>query len=874
MMTEEEQGRRQRRSKLWMISAALAVIVAVIVIPPLVSINRYKARITHLMSASLGRPVRLSSVELRLFPRPGFVLTDLIVDEDPSYGAEPVLHASTVRASIRLLPLWKGKLEISRISVDEASLNLVRTTAGRWNLDPFFRTATQSQSDASNQHKPLALPYLEATNSRINIKQGSEKLPFSIVSADLSFWQENPGDWRVRLRGQPARTDVSLDLADTGILQLEARLLRAPELRQMPMHLDLEWRDAQLGQLSKLILGSDSGWRGDLTGEVHLDGTPESAQVKTRLRAIGVHRAEFAPAAPLDFDANCGFIYHYSERNLEGLVCDSPLGDGHVRVEGDLPSSGQPKLTLQLQRIPTQAGLDALRTVRNKFGAGLEAKGTISGKLTYDPGAQPMGVNAPVSLPRRRSANLQTPKENAIHEPLSGSLIIDGLGLTGVSLNQPVEVPRIVLEPSPASAGQTVALNSTFTLSAGGATPLGFALRLALSGYQLTIRGAGAVPRMRELANAAGLPDARALNAIAGEPITLDLAIAGPWLPSSEAPIGPNSNASLPGTQLITLSAPVSHPTDQISTPPDQLTGTVILHNDNWKFDALSSAVQISQGTLHLGGHDVRWDPVAFSFGPIKGTATLEIPAPCEPPLECQPHLDLQFATIDAAEIQSTLLGARKSGSLLSSVIERLSTSSAPSWPRFDGRVKAASLLLGTVTLHNAVIALRVSSTSADLPSVDAGVLGGQIHATGTLTHPEKPIYSFEAQAQKLSPVAVCQMFGLQCKGSTLEVSGKVDLSGFADKDLATSATGKLHFEWQQGAILGRSASDPPFVPAALGQFDLWVADGDIANSGITLRQSQVQLGSHKFAVDAAITFADPPRVTFPEGKSAVPPMH
>src|SRR6266568_8683274 len=323
-MTEEAQGQRRRQSKLWMILAALAVIVAVIVVPPLVSINRYKARITQLMFASLGRPVRLSSVELRLFPRPGFVLTDLIVEEDPSYGAEPVLRASTVRASIRLFPLWRGRLEISRISVDEASLNLVRTTEGRWNLDPFFRTAGQSPTDPKKHHKPLATPYLEATNSRINIKQGFEKLPFSLVSADLSFWQENPGDWRVRLRGQPARTDVSLDLGDTGILQLEARLLRAPELRQMPMHLDLECREAQLGQLSKLILGTDSGWRGDLTGEVHLDGTPDSAEVTTQLRATGVHRAEFAPAAPLDFDANCGFVYHYSARSLERLVCDSP----------------------------------------------------------------------------------------------------------------------------------------------------------------------------------------------------------------------------------------------------------------------------------------------------------------------------------------------------------------------------------------------------------------------------------------------------------------------------------------------------------------------------------------------------------------------
>ena len=382
-MTEEAQSRQRRRSKLWMPALALTIVVAIIVLPPLFSINRYKSRIASAMSSSLARPVYLSGVELRLLPRPGFVITDLTVQEDPDYGAEPVLHANEVKAAIRLSSLWRGRLEISRISVDEASLNLVRTAAGRWNMDSLFRTAAQAQPDGSKPRKQ-PLPYMEATNSRINIKQGIEKLPYSLLNADLSFWEENPGDWRVRLKGQPARTDVNLELGDTGIVQLEANLRRAPELKLMPIHVEMEWRQAQLGQLSRLLVGSDPGWRGDLTAEMKLDGTAESANVATRLRASGVHRAEFAPAEPIDFDANCGFLYHYSARTIEKLACNSPLGNGRLLIEGNLPSDGQPKLSVQLDKIPAQAILDALRTVRNEVGTGLEATGTLSGRLDYD----------------------------------------------------------------------------------------------------------------------------------------------------------------------------------------------------------------------------------------------------------------------------------------------------------------------------------------------------------------------------------------------------------------------------------------------------------------------------------------------------------
>ena len=214
----------------------------------MISIGRYKSRITQAISQSFGRPVRLASVELRLLPWPGFVLTDLSVAEDPAYGSEPVLHANSVTANIRLLTLWQGKLEISSVSVDEASVNVVRATPGHWNLDPILRTAaTAAKAGPAASSPGHRFPYLEATDSRINFKDGAEKLPFSLINTDLSLWQESPGEWRLRLRGQPARTDVALDLGDTGVVRLEASLHRAPELRLMPLHVDIEWRQAQLG---------------------------------------------------------------------------------------------------------------------------------------------------------------------------------------------------------------------------------------------------------------------------------------------------------------------------------------------------------------------------------------------------------------------------------------------------------------------------------------------------------------------------------------------------------------------------------------------------------------------------------------------------
>src|SRR5664279_5312679 len=140
-MTEEDQGRQGKRGRVGWALMALLFLLAVLFVPPFLSVSSYTSRITGLMAASLGRPVRLSSVRVRLLPTPGFVLYDLTVEEDPAFGAEPLLHANTVTASIRLLSVWRGRLEISKVSVDEASLNVVRSPEGTWNLDSLFRTS-------------------------------------------------------------------------------------------------------------------------------------------------------------------------------------------------------------------------------------------------------------------------------------------------------------------------------------------------------------------------------------------------------------------------------------------------------------------------------------------------------------------------------------------------------------------------------------------------------------------------------------------------------------------------------------------------------------------------------------------------------------
>lgn len=819
----------KRHTRLWFALGIVLILLVLLIVPPMISINRYRTRITELISASLGRPVHLSSVELRMLPRPGFLITNFTVDADPDFGAEPVLHAESVFAAVRLLPLWRGSLEISRITVDEASVNLIRNAAGHWNLDSLFRTAAAHPGPASS--RPIPLPYMEATNSRINVKNGTEKLPFSILEADASLWSEDDGSWRVRLRGQPARTDLSLDLADTGLVRLEAMLRPAPSLNQMPLRIDVDWREAQLGQLSRLVLGSDEGWRGDLTGEMHVDGTADAATIKTRLRASGVHRVEFAPAAPLDFDASCGFVYHFTARSLQNLRCDSPLGDGHARVTGEIAGNGQPPhFTLELDRIPAQAGMDVLRTLRSDLDASLEAAGSLSGKLTYD-GADSATPPAPPAAKNRRRGQAPAPAP----QPLSGALIVDNLRLSGGGLSKPISIAKLTLNPLPAVPGQLPALATSFSLPAGAPAPLQLTAQFAARGFQVGVHGTATLARLAELAHVAGIGNASVLHAVTGDPADLDLQIHGSWLPSVVTAFGSGAGPS----------------------SPEQMSGTLTLQNASWKADYLSNPVQINSATLHLEDGGLRWDPVDFAYGPVAGSAALELPAQCPNSQECLPKLELRFGTLDAATLQSALLGAHESGTLLSTLLSRLQSNAGPVWPNLEGTVQADVLALGPFTFSGVSGAFHLLPAGAEFTAIDGSVLGGSVHAQASMSVDGKPDYKVTSTFAQLNPQQVGDLVGMQWSSGTLAGSLQLELAGYADTDLAASAKGTLHFDWNRGSIAA-----PPPAPALLSHFDRWTGDALIANGSLKVQQNQVQRSTRQAQVDASVTFGSPPKVT------------
>ncbi len=162
--------------------------------------SRLKARIADSISRAVARPAEIGSVHLRFLPQPGFDLENLVIYEDPAFGAEPMLRASEVTAVVRLTSLVRGRLDIARLELTEPSLNLVRRADGRWNLEDLLerteRTPLAPTAKSKSEARP-GFPYIEASSGRINFKAGQEKK--AIRTAECGFCrcgrnQKTPGE--------------------------------------------------------------------------------------------------------------------------------------------------------------------------------------------------------------------------------------------------------------------------------------------------------------------------------------------------------------------------------------------------------------------------------------------------------------------------------------------------------------------------------------------------------------------------------------------------------------------------------------------------------------------------------------------------------
>lgn len=801
-------GGRSRWTTIALVAAFLVLLFLAIFLPPLINLGHYRRSITASMSLALGRPVYVGGMQLRLLPLPGIAMTDFTVEEDPSFGYEPALHANSVVAYLRFSSLWRGRLEVSRISLDEASLNLVRNQAGQWNIGSILLRASQIPNAPTGERhagRNLRFPYIEATDSRINFKQGVEKKPFSLMNADFSMWQASGNQWGLRLKAQPVRTDLELHLSDTGSLSVEGSLERAPALDSMPVDLDAEWSGAQLGQVSRLLAGSDSGWRGGLDATASLRGTLGNLAVRSRLRVANLRRLEFQPVNTVDVDATCQGAYHHTEHSITGVTCFWPVSAGHLLLTADTLNVAPPRgdLHLEINRIPAQFPVTLLGLIRPRVDS-LSATGTLNGDFDWTTKPQPVltghaeatGITLSsgshsISLPAMHFVAATVP--SAVH---SGKHRAPAPQIPNSVSLQPVSIPF------------------------GAPQPLVVDAQVTRSGFALHFTGQASLDRLTSAGTDFGL------------------------LGNSLAALTGKGRVEINTTTSSNWMAALANP-----APAPATTGSIRLQNAQIHPAFLHSPVTIESADLFLSPQQISWQNAAFRYQHLALRGSLDFPAACNQSQPCPASFSLQSPTLDAGALEAALLARPQSGILGQFFSDALGSSEPTPWPLLHGSVAAATLQLGRLPLHNATAMVSIDGTALTIHSLDGSTLGGAFHASGGMNlNAGLPAWSITAQISGAQATQAGALFHERWGTGVLTGAVRLTASGFHLPDLISTAAGDFRATWQKGGMAVASG-----VP--LNRFDRWTASGSVANRTLTLATGSVTRNGNTNSVRGTITF-------------------
>src|SRR4051812_4646826 len=773
-LLDDDEFKPRRRGR-WALALIVLILLAIFV-PPFVSLNRLKGRLGSALSNSIGRQVSIGQIRLRLLPSPGFDLSDVSIQDDPAFSAEPMLHAGTVTATLRFSSLWRGRIEITSLSFQQPSVNFVRDAQGRWNVAALLKRAQQVPSaptqKAVSESRPR-FPYVEASDARINFKIGMEKKAYGFSEADLALWLAAEDEWHIRMEARPIRSDRNLH--DTGTLKIEGTFQRASDPRQTPLNLILSTQNGQLGQLSEFVYGRDGGWRGGLDANATISGTPADLRLTFEAAVDDFRRYDITGSDSARIRARCTARYGDTAeepQSLHDIGCRVPAGNGEISTRGSVLNifrAPRYDLSVAVSDLPGTVLASAMRRMKKGVIADLNASGEMNGAFTV-----------------RSSSDDGTPivaGGGSLHNVRISSRMIQPelvVGDVQLSLDRDDAKPGKRSRkrgPQDAAAPPAPTLRVSSTQVVLGATPPRVAYLEATihpGDFSISMRGQAALERALPIAQALGFSVPKpTMTGVADINMVLNgigRDFAEPWF---------EGKASLTGVKVrgAGVPAPVSMDYSTAEFSRDR--------TDFWTQEAV-----IGDGKVRVHG-------------------TLSFPRECNTST-CPVRFALASDQIHLDDINSLLSSGTRDRPWYS--FGKRADANGLAALSAQGTLNVARLIVKSASFDRFSAFVHFEDGKLDLTNITtdmgAGKHIGELHATFT---GEVPQYDLAGTVSNASLEAVGTSVwstawrGSPAHGGTLEGKYRLHLSGWDAPALFKSADGSADLVWNNGAFTGHA---------------------------------------------------------------------
>lgn len=571
----------------------VVLLLALVIAPKFIDVNRYHDRIQAELASQLGRQVQLGQMSLGLLP-PKFTVENASMAEDANFETgRPFAEMKSLVVRVKFFPLLAGKVEVDSIRLVNPKLEMIKGQNGVWNFASIGKKKKQPGEGETKSNVEIGeLMIDDGSVALTDMEKGQARTVYDHIDLDLTDYAA----------GKPFGLDLAVHLPGEGkqLVKLSGKCGPVNDANPLSTPLDgeLQFNQVSLNGLKQFLnRGALEGTDVTVSGrsKVKNDGGKLASSGSLKLDNAVIRGNKVGYPITLDYDA----MHDLAQNLIQITKGTAQLGSTPVALSGSINMKSDPALAdLRLQA--SDVSMAEIGRLAAAFGVALNPGMEIAGKLNM---------------------NLQV--QGTVNNPaLNGTATARGLSVSGKGVPAPVKVPAIDLEFTP----QQIRSND-FTASAGGTS---VAARFAMTQYttpspsvDAAIRTQNAnVGELLNIAQAAGISAAEGMSG--SGTLSLDVHAVGP----------------IKNTEAMQFTGSGSLQNAVIKTP--ELTQPVNVRSASLRFtqnSAILDGVQMSLGSTNAAGNatvrNFNAPQVQFAFNADKINATelqkLIVPTPAKP---------------------------------------------------------------------------------------------------------------------------------------------------------------------------------------------------------------------------------------------------
>jgi AsmA protein len=504
---------------------ALAV-VAVLALPFVVDVNRYRPQIESRLKDALGRTVSLGKMDLSLRPF-GFRVENAIIGEDPSFATgRPFAQVRELYVSPELVPLFSGDVRISSALLRQPQIELVRNRQGTWNFVSL--AAQQKEKQAPQPERRFTLDELRIEGGQVavtDLQQSKERAVYDHIDITLRDYAPD----------QPFFLRAAAHLPGEGAQMLSIEGTAGPLAQDgaanTPFDGQVTFDQVSLSGLRRFVkTAALEGTEAVITGETQLRNRQGEFSSSGELRMENVRVRKVDIGYPIAADYNVSGNLHQETVRIE--KGDLRLGQTPLNFTGTINAAPTPML-LDVKLEAGNVAIGEVARLASAFGVAFNPNTKVDGRLDAD----------------------LTARGSAAQPALNGQLRARDIRITGAELKQPVEVPAVELTLTP-----EIIRSNRFTATTAGSS---VAVEGAVHDYT------GKSPRFQatvntgkaELGGVLNIARAYGVSAVEGMSgsgtLTLDVTASGPVKQPERATFSGSGELSSATLHLPSLTKPL-----------------------------------------------------------------------------------------------------------------------------------------------------------------------------------------------------------------------------------------------------------------------------------------------------------------------------